>query len=251
MFQQGKVTKGISNWRQPSLAQIGLLIAVFILPVFPMMYIEKNFQLVVLTIYRIAWIAASFIMFFYILIKAKGKEKKTILSVEALKGEFVISRSWHVYLAFYPAAGAIGALVNGYYLIAPALLLLSAAIFLTGRYIQKGFRIDESGNLFLVSNSGESAVNFLVVNKVESQINRMATEAVYKPLITLHFCSNMGDSGKNPLKLKFSPIRSKEFGTYVDPKLFIEYIRNKCEENGFVITYSAKHTLDWVAEKPY
>jgi len=251
MFQQGKVTKGISNWRQPSLAQIALLIAVFILPVFPMLYIEKNFPPVVLTIYRVVWIAASFIMFFYILIKAKGKQKKTILTVEGLKGEFVISRSWHVYLAFYPAAGAIGALMNGYYLIAPALLLLSAAIFFTGRYMQKGFRIDESGNLFLVTNSGESAVNFEMVNKVKSQINRMATEAVYRPVITLHFCSNMGDSDKNPLKLKFSPIRSKELGTYVDPKLFIEYIRLKCEESGFIITYSAKHTLDWVAEKPY
>jgi hypothetical protein len=150
MFQQGKVSKGISNWRQPSLAQIALLIAVFILPVFPMMYIENNFPPVVLTIYRVVWIAASFIMFFYILIKAKGKQKKTILSLEALRGEFVISRSWHVYFAFYPAAGAIGALVNGYYLIAPALMLLSAVIFFTGRYLQKGFRIDDSGNLFLI-----------------------------------------------------------------------------------------------------
>jgi hypothetical protein len=79
----------------------------------------------------------------------------------------------------------------------------------------------------------------------------MATEAVYKPVIILHFRSNLGDTGKNFLKLKFSPIRSKEFGTYVDPKLFIEYIRLKCEKSGFSITYSAKHTHDWVAEKPY
>jgi hypothetical protein len=231
----------------PSASQTIVIVLIFALPpIVSALFLESlpNFLRVLLAV---IWFIVAFIVYLYILSHGRGKEKSTITSSAALAGEFTIDNNWITFLAFYPLVSSIGAAINGYYIIAVMLVLTGFMIITIGRYFRKKIRIDELGNLYLIRNGEERFIDFNTVKSVEGRLNRMKSEAIYKPIIIINFNNSLIQS--KPVRLKFSWLRSVKYGTYSPSQLILSYIKEKCISNGFVITYLNPEETDFRAEK--
>ncbi len=239
--------RGVTKWRMPSAGQAVFIILIFAIPpVISVLFPEKIPQYLRIPLFVI-WFIAAFIVYIYTISHGKGKVKSTITTSTALKGEFTIDNNWISWMAFYPLVASVGAVINGYYIIAVMLLFTGAMIFTTGKYYRKKIRIDDMGNLYVIQKGEERFIDFNTVKSVEARLNPMSAEVIYKPIIIFNFNSNITENKR--VRLKFSVLRSVNYGTYSPSQIILSYIKEKCISNGFNITYLNSRETDFRAEK--
>lgn len=239
--------RGLTRWRMPSASQAIIIILIFALPPLAAAFLFEHIPQFFRIPLAVIWFLAAFVVYIYIISHGRGKEKSTITSPHALTGEFTFDNNWISFLAFYPLVSSVGAVINGYYIIAVMLVLTGFMIIVVGRYFRKKIRIDESGSLYVIRNGEERFIDFNTVKSVEGRLNRMKAEAIYKPIIIIKF--NTSVSENKPIRLKFSVLRSIKYGTYSPSQLILSFIKEKCISNGFVITYLNPEETDFRAEK--
>jgi len=238
---------GLTKWRMPSASQTMIIILIFALPPLAAAFLFEHIPQFLRIPLAVTWFLAAFVVYIYIISHGSGKEKSTITSANALTGEFTIDNNSITFLAFYPFAASVGAVINGFYIVSFMLVLTGFMIFTIGRYFRKKIRIDESGNLFIITQGEERFIDFNTVKSIEGKLNRMSSEAIYKPIIIINFNSSITEN--KPIKLKFSVLRSVKYGTYSPSQLILSYIKEKCISNGFIITYLNPEETDFRAEK--
>ena len=231
----------------PSASQAAIIILIFALPPLVAVFLYEYIPQFLKIPLAVIWFIAAFIIYIYIISHGKGKEKSTITSSAALEGEFTIDNNWITFLAFYPLVSTIGAVINGYYLIAVMLVLTGFMIISASRYFRKKIRIDETGNFYIIRNGEERFIDFNTVKSVEGRLNPLSSENIYKPIIIINFNSSITEI--KPIRLKFSVLRSVKYGTYSPSQLILSYIKEKCVSNGFIITYLNPEETDFRAEK--
>mgnify|MGYP003439472234 FL=1 len=239
--------RGLTRWRMPSASQTILIIIIFALPPIVSALFLESLPAFLRVMLAVIWFIVAFIVYLYILSHGRGKEKSTITAPAALTGEFTIDNNWISFLAFYPLVASVGAVINGFYIIAIMLLLTGFMIITIGRYFRKKIRFDDMGNLYVISGGEERFIDFNTVKSVEGRLNRMSSEAIYKPIIIINFNSMVTESKK--IRLKFSVLRSVKYGTYSPSQLILSYIKEKCVSHGFTITYLNPEETDFRAEK--
>ncbi len=239
--------RGLTRWRMPSASQAIIIILIFALPPLAATFLFEHIPQFLRIPLAVVWFLAAFVVYIYIISHGRGKEKSTITSPHALTGEFTIDNNWISFLAFYPLVSSVGAVINGFYIIAVMLVLTGFMIIVVGRYFRKKIRIDESGNLYVIRNGEERFIDFNTVKSVEGRLNRLKAEAIYKPIIIIRFNNSITES--KPIRLKFSVLRSVKYGTYSPSQLILSFIKEKCISNGFVITYLNPEETDFRAEK--
>jgi len=239
--------RGITKWRMPSVPQAILIILIFALPPIAAALFYETIPQFLRVPLAVVWFILAFVFYIYIISHGKGKEKSTITATKALTGEFTIDNNWISFLAFYPLVSSVGAVINGFYIVSFMLVLTGFMIITIGRYFRKKIRIDESGNFFIISKGEERFIDFNTVKSVEGKLNRMSSEAIYKPIIFINFNSSITEN--KPIRLKFSVLRSVKYGTYSPSQLILSYIKEKCISNGFIITYLNPEETDFRAEK--
>ena len=239
--------RGLTRWRMPSASQTILIIIIFALPPIVSALFLESLPAFLRVMLAVIWFIVAFIVYLYILSHGRGKEKSTITAPAALTGEFTIDNNWISFLAFYPLVASVGAVINGFYIIAIMLLLTGFMIITVGRYFRKKIRFDDLGNLYVISGGEERFIDFNTVKSVEGRLNRMSSEAIYKPIIIINFNSMVTESKK--IRLKFSVLRSVKYGTYSPSQLILSYIKEKCVSHGFIITYLNPEETDFRAEK--
>jgi len=231
----------------PSASQTIIIILIFAVPPVAASFLFEHIPQFVRIPLAVIWFLVAFVVYIYIISHGRGKEKSTITSANALTGEFTIDNNWISFLAFYPLVASVGAVINGYYIIAVMLALTGFMIITIGRYFRKKIRIDESGNLFILTKGEERFIDFNTVKSVEGKLNRLSAEAIYKPIIIIEFNSSITEN--KPIRLKFSVLRSVKYGTYSPSQLILSYIKEKCVSHGFIITYLNPEETDFRAEK--
>ena len=239
--------RGLTRWRMPSASQTILIIIIFALPPIVSALFLESLPAFLRVMLAVIWFIVAFIVYLYILSHGRGKEKSTITSSQSLSGEFTIDNNWISFLAFYPLVASVGAVINGFYIIAIMLLLTGFMIITIGRYFRKKIRFDDLGNLYVISGGEERFIDFNTVKSVEGRLNRMSSEAIYKPIIIINFNNMVTESKK--IRLKFSVLRSVKYGTYSPSQLILSYIKEKCVSHGFIITYLNPEETDFRAEK--
>ncbi|MBE2226255.1 MAG: hypothetical protein IAE93_02895 [Ignavibacteria bacterium] len=242
-----KDKRGLTKWRMPSASQTIIIILIFAVPPVAASFLFEHIPQFVRIPLAVIWFLVAFVVYIYIISHGRGKEKSTITSANALTGEFTIDNNWISFLAFYPLVASVGAVINGYYIIAVMLALTGFMIITIGRYFRKKIRIDESGNLFILTKGEERFIDFNTVKSVEGKLNRLSAEAIYKPIIIIEFNSSITEN--KPVRLKFSVLRSVKYGTYSPSQLILSYIKEKCVSHGFIITYLNPEETDFRAEK--
>jgi len=242
-----KDKRGLTKWRMPSASQTIIIILIFAVPPVAASFLFEHIPQFVRIPLAVIWFLVAFVVYIYIISHGRGKEKSTITSANALTGEFTIDNNWISFLAFYPLVASVGAVINGYYIIAVMLALTGFMIITIGRYFRKKIRIDESGNLFILTKGEERFIDFNTVKSVEGKLNRLSAEAIYKPIIIIEFNSSITEN--KPIRLKFSVLRSVKYGTYSPSQLILSYIKEKCVSHGFIITYLNPEETDFRAEK--
>jgi len=239
--------RGLTRWRMPSASQTIIIVLIFALPPLAAAFLFEHIPQFLRIPLAVIWFAIAFIVYLYILSHGRGKEKSTITSSKSLSGEFTIDNNWITFLAFYPLVASVGAVINGFYIIAIMLLLTGLMIITVGRYFRKKIRFDDMGNLYVISGGEERFIDFNTVKSVEGRLNRMSSEAIYKPIIIINFNNMVSESKK--IRLKFSVLRSVKYGTYSPSQLILSYIKEKCVSHGFIITYLNPEETDFRAEK--
>lgn len=242
-----KTVLGVIKWRMPSAPQFLLIIVIFIVPIIAASFFYDKIPKPLGILLVIIWFVIAFGTYIYIITHGRGKEKNTITSPEALKGEFAINNNWVAYTCIYPFAAAIGSAFNGYYIISFMLLLTGIILIKAGRYFRKRIRIDENGNLYLIQKGEERFIDFNTVNCIKCRLKKMQTESVYIPNIIINFRGILTE--QKPIKLKINILRSIEYGTYSPSQIILSYIKEKCVSNGFSITYHNPEETDFTAEK--
>ncbi len=239
--------RGITKWRMPSVPQAILIVLIFALPPLIAALFYEYIPQYLLAPLAVIWFILAFIVYLYIISHGRGKEKSTITSSQSLAGEFTIDSNWISFVAFYPLVSSVGAVINGYYIIAVMLVLTGFMIITIGRYFRIKIRIDDLGNLYVIRNGEEKIIDFNTVKSVEGRLNRMSLEAIYKPIIIINFNNSISEN--KPMKLKFSILRSVKYGTISPPQIILTYIKEKCISHGFGITYLNPEETDFIAEK--
>ena len=239
--------QGLTRWRTPSASQTIIIVLIFALPPLAAAFLFEHIPQFLKIPLAVIWFLVAFIVYLYILSHGRGKEKSTITTPAALTGEFTIDNNWISFLAFYPLVSSVGAVINGFYIIAIMLLLTGFMIITVGRYFRKKIRFDDMGNLYVISGGEERFIDFNTVKSVECRLNRMSSEAIYKPIIIVNFNNLVTESKK--IRLKFSVLRSVKYGTYSPSQLILSYIKEKCVSHGFTITYLNPEETDFRAEK--
>lgn len=239
--------RGVTKWRMPSGPQAVLIILIFALPPLVAAFLFEYIPQFLRIPLAVVWFLTAFVVYIYIISHGRGKEKSTITSASALTGEFTIDNNWISFLAFYPLVSTVGAVINGYYLIAVMLVITGLMIITVGRHFRKKIRIDEAGNLYVITGGEERYIDFNTVSSVFGKLNPMSSEIVYKPIIIISFNSMVTEH--KPLRLKFSVLRSVKYGTYSPSQLILSYIKEKCVSHGFIITYLNPKETDFKAEK--
>ncbi|HAX47378.1 MAG TPA: hypothetical protein PK605_06315 [Ignavibacteria bacterium] len=242
-----KDKRGLTKWRMPSASQAIIIILIFAVPPVAASFLFEHIPQFVRIPLAVIWFLVAFVVYIYIISHGRGKEKSTITSANALTGEFTIDNNWISFLAFYPLVASVGAVINAYYIIAVMLALTGFMIITIGRYFRKKIRIDNLGNLFILTKGEERFIDFNTVKSVEGKLNRMSAEAIYKPIIIIEFNSSITEN--KPVRLKFSVLRSVKYGTYSPSQLILSYIKEKCVSHGFIITYLNPEETDFRAEK--
>ncbi|GEM_PF-1929425 len=242
-----KDKRGLTKWRMPSASQTIIIILIFAVPPVAASFLFEHIPQFFRIPLAVIWFLVAFVVYIYIISHGRGKEKSTITSANALTGEFTIDNNWISFLAFYPLVASVGAVINGYYIIAVMLVLTGFMIITIGRYFRKKIRIDDLGNLFILTKGEERFIDFNTVKSVEGKLNRMSAEAIYKPIIIIEFNSSITEN--KPIRLKFSVLRSVKYGTYSPSQLILSYIKEKCVSHGFIITYLNPEETDFRAEK--
>ncbi|MEO8514795.1 MAG: hypothetical protein ABI543_14655 [Ignavibacteria bacterium] len=235
------------KWRMPSASQTVIIILIFVIPIAIASLIYDKIPNYLRIILGVIWFISAYAVYIYILSHGKGKEKNTITSADALKGEFAINNNWIVYSCIYPFAASIGSLINGYYIIAFMLLLTGFMLITVGKYFRKRIRIDDNDNLYIVQKGEERLIDFNTVKSIECRLKRMQTEAVYIPNIWINFRENI--TMQKPVKLKINILRSIEYGTYSPNQIILSFIKEKCISHGFTISYLNPEETDFTAEK--
>jgi len=239
--------RGLTRWRMPSASQAIIIILIFAVPPVAASFLFEHIPQYLRIPLAVIWFLAAFVVYIYIISHGRGKEKSTITSANALTGEFTNDNNWVSFLAFYPFAASVGAVINGFYIVSFMLVLTGFMIITIGRYFRKKIRIDESGNLFILTKGEERSIDFNTVKSIEGKLNRMSSEAIYKPIIIINFNSSITEN--KPIRLKFSVLRSVKYGTYSPSQLILSYIKEKCISNGFIITYLNPEETDFRADK--
>ena len=242
-----KDKRGLTKWRMPSASQTIIIILIFAVPPVAASFLFEHIPQFFRIPLAVIWFLVAFVVYIYIISHGRGKEKSTITSANALTGEFTIDNNWISFLAFYPLVASVGAVINAYYIIAVMLALTGFMIITIGRYFRKKIRIDNLGNLFILTKGEERFIDFNTVKSVEGKLNRMSAEAIYKPIIIIEFNSSITEN--KPIRLKFSVLRSVKYGTYSPSQLILSYIKEKCVSHGFIITYLNPEETDFRAEK--
>ncbi|HMQ80914.1 MAG TPA: hypothetical protein PKE39_10420 [Ignavibacteria bacterium] len=239
--------RGLTKWRMPSASQTIIIILIFALPPLAAAFLFEHIPQFLKIPLAVLWFLAAFIVYLYILSHGRGKEKSTITSPGSLSGEFTIDNNWISFLAFYPLVASVGAVINGFYIIAVILVLTGFMIITVGRYFRKKIRFDDMGNLYVISGGEERFIDFNTVKSVEGRLNPLSAENIYKPIIIINFDDMQTESKK--IRLKFSVLRSVKYGTYSPSQLILSYIKEKCVSHGFIITYLNPEETDFRAEK--
>ena len=239
--------RGLTRWRMPSASQAIIIILIFALPPLAAAFLFEHIPQFFRIPLAVVWFLIAFVVYVYIISHGRGKEKSTITSPHALTGEFTIDNNWISFLAFYPLVSSLGAVINGYYIIAVMLVLTGFMIITVGRYFRKKIRFDDLGNLYVISGGEERFIDFSTVKSVEGRLNPLSAENIYKPIIIINFDDMVTESKK--IRLKFSVLRSVKYGTYSPSQLILSYIKEKCVSHGFIITYLNPEETDFRAEK--
>jgi len=239
--------RGLTRWRMPSASQTIIIILIFALPPLAAAFLFEHIPQFLRIPLAVIWFLAAFVVYIYIISHGRGKEKSTITAPHALTGKFTIDNNWISFLAFYPLVASVGAVINGFYIIAVVLVLTGFMIITVGRYFRKKIRFDDLGNLYVISGGVQRFIDFNTVKSVEGRLNRMSSEAIYKPIIIINFNDMVAESKK--IRLKFSVLRSVKYGTYSPSQLILSYIKEKCVSHGFIITYLNPEETDFRAEK--
>ena len=242
-----KTERGIMKWRMPSAPQFLLIIIIYFIPILTATFFYDKIPRPLFVPLIIVWFVIAFGTYIYIITHGRGKEKNTITSPEALKGEFAINNNWLTYTCIYPFAGAVGSVLNGYYIIAFMLILTGFMLITVSRYFRKRIKIDDNGNLYIIQKGEERFIDFNTVKSIDCRLKKMQTEAIYIPNIIISF--RAGDTEQKPVKLKINLLRSMEYGTYSPSQIILSFIKEKCISMGFSITYLNPEETDFRAEK--
>lgn len=249
MEEPEHIIKGTTSYRYPAISQIAilagflLLIGVFIEMLQTAREIDPTIKTTGTVILSICYV----VILVWVLAKPKGKQKQFITSVEALPGSYTYRKTWPLIAGFYTASFTLGVAVNGFLFLAIIIGSIFLLVIIISKIIKSGIRIDGSGNLYVLRQNNETLVRFEYASEVSfrfySRFRSNNLEIIFGNTASMELPSR--------LVIYASRLRSDEFGTYLDPGVLSNFVKEKCASLGFKIENTSEDEIyaEWIAKK--